>query len=151
MTDFNNTNVFVKMFETYKQTIKSKYNVDCVFQVPEIFERAQQNSFMYHKHGRLTYQASYEKDFIDYCENQNIIDKVSNGPFLWYEYDGKKKRYFSDFFIEELNLIIEIKSSHWYYTYKEQNDAKRKACIDNGFGYIMILDKNYDEFNEYIK
>lgn len=79
-----------------------------------MFENAQKNSFKYFKYKHLSYQASYERDFINYCEDNGLLNKISNGPFLWYEYSGKQKRYFSDFFIEELNLIIEIKSLHWF-------------------------------------
>lgn len=148
-----NKEIFEKMFSKYKKTIEERYGVECVFQDSEILKKAQDNSFRRFRYEdtNLFYQASYEKDFLDFCMKMNILDKVSNGPFVWYMYDGKKKRYFSDFFIEELNLIIEIKSSHWYNMYKEQNEAKKEECIRHGFGFMFIIDKNYESFLKYIQ
>jgi hypothetical protein len=148
-----NLHIFETMFKKYKETLKNRYNVDCVFQVPEFFEKAQDTSFRRFQYEDLNlhFQASYEKHFLDYCKKLNVIDKITDGPFLWYVHDSKNKRYFSDFYYDELNLIIEIKSNHWYYMYKEQNDAKRDECISQGFNYIMILDKDYNAFNKIIK
>lgn len=146
-----NLEIFEKMYTKYKQTIKERYNVDCVFQVPEVFEKAQLSSFKRNYHKHLHYQANFEHDFILHVEKLGIVDKLSNGPYLWYFYSGKTKRYFSDFFVQELNLIVEIKSTYWYLMYKDQNDAKRDECLAQGFQYILVLDKNYTEFNNLIK
>jgi len=43
-----------------------------------------------------------------------------------------------------LNLIIEIKSS-WTLDKKEEKQ-KRKATINEGYQYLLILDKNYPNF-----
>jgi very-short-patch-repair endonuclease len=59
--------------------------------------------------------------------------------------------YFPDFYIEKLNLIIEIKSEYYYYLNLEKNIAKEKACLEQGYKYILIIDKNYKEFENTIK
>ena len=146
-----NTEVFERMFKNYKKTIKDKYDVDCVFQIPEVFTKIQDNSFRRFSYRHLHYQASYEKDFIKYCEKLGFIDEVSDGPFVWYLYNGKRRRYFSDFYIKKYNLIIEVKSMYWYNSFKEQNKAKREECLRQGFNFIFIIDKDYSEFNKYLE
>ena len=146
-----NAEVFERMYVNYKKTIKERYGVDCVFQIPEVFEKAQLSSFKRNYYKHLHYQAKYEHDFLLKVESLGLIDKLSNGPYLWYFHSGKSKRYFSDFYIEEINLIIEIKSTYWYIMYKDQNDAKRDECLAQGFNYILILDKDYEEFDSLIK
>lgn len=53
------------------------------------------------------------------------------------------------FFIKELNLIIEIKSSYYFNIDYNKNIAKIKAC--SNLNYIIIIDKNYDFLNNWIK
>lgn len=139
-----NPEVFERMYTNYKKTIKEKYNVDCVFQIPEIFEKAQKSSFKLNYYKHLHYQANYEYDFIMWVESLGLLNKLSNGPYLWYLHKGKSKRYFSDFYFADINLIVEIKSTYWYLMYKEQNDAKRDECLNQEFAYALVLDKNYD-------
>lgn len=146
-----NKEIQEKMFNVYRKTLQNKYNVNCVFHIPEVLEKAQKNSFKlsYFKH--LTYQAKYELDFIKYCEKLGILDDVENGPFIWYEFENKDCRYFSDFYLHKYNLIIEIKSKYWYETELKKNLKKEQACKDEGFDFIFIIDKDYSKFNEKIK
>ena len=48
-------------------------------------------------------------------------------------------------FIENLNLIIEIKSSYYYKLHEQKNIKKKEATFDNNYNYILIMNKNYDE------
>lgn len=139
--------------EKQETTNLKKYNAISPFGNKEIQEKAQRTAGTRHsfKETNLEYQASYEKHFLEYCENLGILDKVNNGPFLWYENNGKRSRYFSDFIIEELNLIIEIKSKYYYEILLDQNLRKQTACINEGFNFIFIIDKDYSNFNKYIK
>lgn len=55
-------------------------------------------------------------------------------------------------YIPSLNLIVEVKSSYFYYAHYEINIAKRKATILSGYKFVLILNKKYNEFNKkYIK
>lgn len=80
---------------------------------------------------------------------ENSIE-ISKPPSFLYDMDNKRKRYYPDFFIEKLNLIIEVKSTYYYKMHKEKNEFKKQTIINNGFGYLLILDKNYDEFKSYL-
>ena len=54
------------------------------------------------------------------------------------------------FYLTDYNLIVEIKSSYTYECELEQNLLKQKACLEQGYDFIFIINKNYDEFNELI-
>ncbi len=69
---------------------------------------------------------------------------------VWEE-DGKSKRYLPDFYLEDINLIIEIKSIYYYNLHKNKNILKKESTLKKGFDYIMIVDKNYYEFENKIK
>ena len=108
-----------------------------------MYEKKILSGFRIKKHEcGLNYQGTYEKDFIDFCICNKII--ISKPPSFLYEMNGNKKRYYPDFFIEKYNLIIEVKSSYYYELHKEKNELKKQSIIDNGFLYLLILDKNYE-------
>ena len=81
--------------------------------------------------------------------NNNLLNIVSTNIYVTdnnkhntkYEYNGKEKYYHPDFFIEELNLIVEIKSDYYYDLYLEKNIRKKKSCIEQGYDFIFIINK----------
>jgi hypothetical protein len=92
----------------------------------------------------LYYQGSYEFDFL---VNYFDIFKIKRG--LTFRYDNSI--YYSDFYIESLNLIIEIKSTFYYNLNPDKILRKSSTVIESGYNFILILDKNYKEFeNKYI-
>ena len=128
-----------------KETNLRKYGFEYISQNTDIYEKKILSGFRIKKHDcGLTYQGTYEKDFIDMCLIKNII--ISKPPSFIYEMNGKSKRYYPDFYIEKYNTIIEVKSSYYYNLHKEKNILKKEIIISNGFNYLMILDKNYEEF-----
>lgn len=132
--------------EKVKQTCIEKYGVYNYMQNPEIFIKNQKSRFALHLHDKinLNYQGTYEKDFLDLCFRSNIT--VKKGKRFQYFFEDKVHYYFSDYYIQSKNLIIEIKSSYTYEVELEKNLAKKKATIENGYNYLFIIDKNYDEF-----
>jgi len=132
-----------------KQTNILKYGYEYPCQNPDIYERQILSGFRIKKHEcGLTYQGTYEREFIDFC----ILNKIelSKPPSFLYEMNGNTKRYYPDFFIEKYNLIIEVKSTYYYELHKEKNELKRQSIIDNGFLYLLILDKSYEDLLIYI-
>ena len=122
-----------------------RYGVEYTSQNPEIHEKTILSGFRIKKHScGLNYQGTYEKDFLDFCIINNV--DVSKPPSFLYEMFGKSKRYYPDFYVSKLNLIVEVKSTYYYNLHFEKNILKKKTIIDNGFEYLMILDKNYEEF-----
>ena len=129
----NRNNASLRMIEN-----NSKFNFKDCYKVKQ------------YKETNLCYQSSYEYHFLEFCENNNILDKVKNGNiynFLLEECDYGF-RTITDFCID--NIEIEIKST---YILKKQGgktviDIKRCSVERTGKSYLLILNKNYNEFKE---
>ncbi len=127
-----------------KNTNIEKYGVEYPMQVEEFVLKQQKsaNKINYFNYD-LYYQGSYEKDFLSHIDNLGLLFLVSRGKIIKYNFEDKTKMHFPDFFIESLNLIVEIKSSYYYNKFIEKNKAKMNTCIDMGYNYIFIINKNY--------
>jgi len=133
-----------------KITNMEKYGVEYNMQNEKIYMKAQINGFKakIHKMAGLFYRGENENDFLNMCYDKNI--KIKQGLRFSYIFDGKNRFYFSDYFFPEKNLIIEIKSSYYYKKYYDMNIEKMNSVIKEGYAFIFIIDKNYQEFNNYI-
>ena len=136
--------------EKSKQTNLKKYGVEHVSQSKEIHLKQQKSGLKRKQYLNtvLYYQGTYEKDFLD--KYINILD-INNGPTIKYNFKDKNKIYFSDFYIESKNIIVEIKSDYTYNLHLEKNLSKQKYCIEQGYDFIFIINKDYSELNKKIK
>jgi len=100
------------------------------------------------KNSGIYYQGSYELHFLELMEQHNMLALVSNGLSFKYDYLDKVDRlYVSDFFISNLNEVIEIKSK-WTYNRKgsdmvleNQNLAKMATVINEGRNFKFLIGK----------
>jgi very-short-patch-repair endonuclease len=140
---------YSSIVEKIKQSCLKKFGVENASQNPEVFSKQQKRRYEIrnYNNSELFYQGSYEKDFLDKYYNKIEIKKIEP---ISYRYENKNKKYFPDFYLPDYNLIVEIKSSYIYEKHKKQNLCKRKACINNGYNYIFIINKNYSKFNKII-
>lgn len=133
-------------YDSYKSSIKRKYGVENIMQLTNIHNKMLKSSFLKKKYSNtnLWYQGSYELDFLE-----KFLDKIDieNGPSIPYLFEGKNKVYHSDFYISSLNLVVEIKSNYLYKKDYNVIKEKEKYTISCGFNYIIILDKDYSNFN----
>jgi acyl carrier protein len=127
--------------KTEKTNLK-KYGFKNPMQNDKIFEKQLKNSYYKKNFNELKYQGSYELDFIKKYDYLNITNYKS----IEYEFNNKQRKYFPDFYYEEKNLIIEIKSNYTYNKFLEKNLAKQRCCIEQGYNFIFIIDKKYDDF-----
>jgi hypothetical protein len=129
-----------------KKVCLEKYGVEHPMHNTEIFERQLKKRRLIKKFrdADLLYQGSYELDFLE-----KFYDKIDieNGPSVPYLFEGKNKVYHSDFYVPSLNLVVEIKSDY-ILTLDEAIEEKKKAVISNSFNYILILNKDYLEFEK---
>jgi hypothetical protein len=134
-----------------KQTCIKKYGVEHNMQNREIFEKQQMSAFKAkkYKNTSIYYRGSYELNLLE--QYYNNYPEIQNGPTIKYAFKNKQHFYFSDFYIASLNLIIEVKSSYYYNKYKDLCEAKQKATITNGFNYIIVKNKDYNELNLFLK
>lgn len=126
-----------------KETCLEKYGCEHPSQNPEIFKKQQLSGYRIKRYNNLYYQGTYELDFL-----MNFYDKlkIEKPKSIRYIYNDKTKIYFPDFYIPEYNLIVEIKSKYTYDLHKEINECKRKSVLENGYNFILIIDKDYTEF-----
>ena len=134
-----------------KKTMLEKYGVDHPMKNSEIFNRAQKRSYKHirYKNSELHYQGKNELNFINYCIDNDI--SVQNGPTIKYTHLSKDRRYYSDFYLPEYNLIIEVKSTYTFQADYEENLSKREYSLRSGYNFLFIIDKDYTELNELIK
>jgi len=129
-----------------KQTNRKKYGVDNPSQDKKTYEKGLKTRFklFQYPNTELTYQGSFEKHFLDtYYEK---ID-IQNGKSFRYETtNNKNKIYHSDFYIPSKNLIVEIKNSYLAERDKDEIQFKKNAVLNEGYNYIMIVDKDYSSF-----
>jgi hypothetical protein len=140
---------FVKKLKA--NTCYNNYGVEHPSQNKDIFEKQQKISYkiLKYENNNIYYQGSYELDFLK--NFYRIYPDIQRGCSIEYIFNNENKIYHPDFYIKDLNLIIEIKS---FYTYNKElikNLSKEQACIDKNYKFIFIIDKCYDDFNEIIK
>ena len=137
--------------EIMKDTSMKKYGVEYPMQNPEISEKSMLNSYNYKNYilpsGKIINYQGYENFAIEHfikagvSEENIIIDRISV-PEVWYEYEGKRKRYYVDIFIPDQNLCVEVKSTYTLAAKKDQVLIKHEAV--KALGYlceIWVYDK----------
>jgi len=63
---------------------------------------------------------------------------------------NKKHKYYPDFYIKDINKIIEVKSVYTYEIELSKNLLKEKACKDKGlkFDFVIISKKDYNDWKK---
>jgi hypothetical protein len=86
------------------------------------------------------YRSSYELDYYLILDEQRIVYETEKLRILYWDSISLKQRVaIPDIYIQEENLIVEIKSN---YTYDIQNmNDKVKAYKKHGYNFKLILDK----------
>ena len=128
--------------EKNKMTNLEKYGEVSYTKTDEYLEKTKKTKLKNH------YQGTYELDFLENYYHKIGIDR---GKSIKYDFNGKEHVYFPDFYISELNLLVEIKSRKWYDEHLEKNKVKEKSCIDQGYNFLFVIDKDYSSLDEIIK
>lgn len=133
--------------EKKEKTCLYKYGVRHTNQLDYVMDKIGKSAkkLKIHINTRLYYRGTYEKDFLDLCFNRGIDIDIFNGE-LYYYVNDVKHRYYPDFFHKKSNTIIEIKSTYIFNYNLAINELKKKCCIENGFNFLFIIDKKYDDF-----
>lgn len=100
---------------------------------------------------KILYQSNYEKMFIDFCNENNIL--IINGPKLEYFFNNKNRHYYVDFYVPKLNWIIELKDEHPFHIndvnsgkFQAKNSIAEKFVKNGTFNKFLILFKK--DFSE---
>ena len=134
--------------KVFKSNMLESYGVENPMMSTEVNNQRIKSSFSINDYYSIKYQGKYELDFLIFCKKNNIFVEKPNFS-ISYEYLLDEKKYFPDFYISNLNLIIEIKSKYYFNLHKEKNIKKIESVKENGYNFILILDKNYKEFKEF--
>lgn len=136
----------IKIRDKIKESFRKSYNCEYALQNIIFFNKQQKSAYYARKYKNTSiyYRSSFEFDFL----NKYISKfKIKNGPTIRYILNNNNKIYYPDFYISSLNLIIEIKNSYLAKKDKLILETKQEAVLIEGFYYIMIIDKDYKEFN----
>jgi hypothetical protein len=93
------------------------------------------------------YRSSYEKQFINTCLEHNIkIESAETKEFrVLYEFNGKKKCYYPDFYLPDYTAIIEIKPTILLDT--EINSLKFDAALKHHKNFIILTEEDIFDNN----
>ena len=102
------------------------------------------------------YTGTYEQDFLEFMDNvlnwpSSDIHSPAPQTFYYKDEEGKDRFYIPDFWIESLNLYIEVKSDdNKHYRLRDiaverQKDSFLKSTNNN---YIKVVEKRYGDFLE---
>ena len=135
-----------------KDTCMQNYGVEYPMQNAEIAEKAMLSGFKYKNYillsGKIIHYQGYENFAIEYfikagVSEENILNDRTSVPEVWYEYEGKTRRYYVDIFIPDQNLCVEVKSTYTLGIKKDKVLIKHQAV--KALGYlceIWVYDKN---------
>ena len=129
---------------------KNKYKIlckDCSF-CNKTFKIRNMKNILNEK---VIYQSQFEKKFITYCNENNIV--IRNGDTIEYEWKDKKLKYKIDFKIPDKKLLIELKDKHIWYTREKLNgkqdskiEAAKKYAVDIDYRYEFVFQNDYMHF-----
>jgi hypothetical protein len=129
---------------------KNKLGINHCMEIPDIFEKTQKTSFRLKSYkfpnGKEVKIQGYENYALDSLINIYKEDEIfigaKNVPKIFYSFENKKKRYYTDIYITKNNLLIEVKSKYTMEKELNKNLAKRKACVELGYDFqFWIYDK----------
>ena len=103
--------------------------------------------------GKIIKLQGYENSYLDFIFENNLLTEqeiVIKPNKIQYNENGKNRWYFPDFYIPKFNLIVETKSD-FVLKYRQapgNEQRKKKACIEQGYNYILIINNNFAEFEK---
>jgi hypothetical protein len=144
---------------SYKATCLAKYNCEYAAQSPEVQAKIEKTSHAFKDYtmpsGNVVKIQGYEHYALDhllksYKEEHIAIGRKEQPELWWNDVSGKKRRYFSDFYIPHEDMIVEVKST---WTYKKGiEDGKlqkqKEAAHAAGHAYLLLVFNDRGEYTE---
>lgn len=100
-----------------------------------------------------TYVGSYERKFLEFCDNVLNIDSgdlLTPGPTIYYEYEGKEHTWITDAIYLPYNLVFDIKdggnnkNNREMPEYRAKQLMKEKFITDQGeYNYIRLTNNEF--------
>lgn len=133
-----------KCLTNARETILDKYGVTNIMHLPEYVEKAQahssSNKTYTWKSGETVTVQGYEDIVLSELESigvtfNDVKTNKSDVPEIWYEFEGKRRRYYPDIYIPKQNLLIEVKSEYYMLKYFQENLSKAIASKNAGYQF----------------
>jgi hypothetical protein len=156
MKYYSENNMIVSPFglssvkEKIKETFEKKYGGHPM-QSDKSFEKNLKSRVKFKEYllpsGKTIKLQGYELFGIEYLLNKyqecDIIQGVKEINkqigFIYYTQNGKKRKYYSDFYIKTENKIYEVKSIWTYKANITKNILKKKACEEKGMKFEFLI------------
>lgn len=135
------------MIDKRRSTINQKYGVSNGFLI---------NHSKAERYKGFVCRSKYEKMFVDFAEQYGYTLSVPQK--ISYEHEGRSRFFYPDFYIEELDLIVEIKSSWTWQRQLDLNISKMVCTINQGYDIVFIDEEHgltdqkfWSELDEYLR
>jgi hypothetical protein len=132
--------------EQFKETSLKNWGYNHPMQNEKNFNKALTNRYKRKEFefpsGRIEHVQGYEPQILTELVNHFDEDDIVCGsglPVIWYEFEGKKHRYYPDIYIKSRNMIIEVKSTYTLSVELNKNLAKRQASLAGGFNFWFTV------------
>lgn len=146
--------------EIFKQNMIRKHGKETLLNDPDhqkkmLANRRISGVFVWDDGSETTYTGSYEKAFLDFLNLKYNWDSPSDimapAPMIinYVDEDGTERFHIPDFYIQSINLLVNIKSStNNGYRLRdiETEQLEDEAIKKTNFNYIKIYDNNFKEF-----
>jgi hypothetical protein len=136
--------------EKIKEHYITNYGVENPQQVEEIHNKTIKSSFFCKKYKDtdLYYQGTYELDFLNRYYDKI---KIERSKLIKYKIGKDIKIYYPDFYLPDYDLVVEIKSTYYWNKHLTSNLAKMEHIKENKINFILVMDKDYREFEKTTK
>lgn len=126
---------------TFKNAVQTKYGVDNIMQTGITPKYRHKDYTM--PSGKVIKIQGYENLLIDellleYNESDILTDRVDM-PEFWYEYKGKKHRYFPDVYVKSNNTIYEVKSHYTLNKDYDRNLLKFNSVKESNYEFVLMI------------
>lgn len=162
-----NPKCYEEVKKIYQKRMIKVYNKTSLMDDPEHLEkmlagRKISGKYKWSDGREFTYTGTYEKKFLEFLDKTMEFDSkdiICPGPILEYEFNGKKLKWITDFYLPIYNLIVEVKFGVGVGSYKPnpnnrpmpEYNAKTKAkeiMITNlgKYNYLRLTNNDFAEF-----
>lgn len=132
--------------EKQKTTSLRNYGVEFPMQNSEVFEKTiaalfRKKEYIW-KTGEISIVQGNEPIVLKELEDKgyffcDVKTSQIDMPQFWYDFEGKRRRYFPDIYIPKENLIIEVKSEYTLKLNSEKNKLKFESVKLAGYNFRL--------------
>ena len=148
--------------QAFIDRMKKKYGKEHLLDDPDqqkamIANRRISGEYIFKDGGKKGYVGKEELAFLEVMDEQGWPSEDIHSPapqVFQYQLDGKTRHYYPDFWIESLNLIVEIKGEkHKGWRKREEDIERMKDSIlrTSGYEYVKIEDRDYEDLFDKIE